>query len=356
MTTNSHDNFNSNQRWSEVLNLTRFTEQTGVPVLEWSHVRPLTHEQEAIGREQARLGFHPFAPWNLLAEDLKCQVIYGFGDSESIHTTERTFLHQFLFRPKFVRPPERDPKTAVYDRLKIGAKDNLFLEDVVTMDDLVDRYRTFSESMLLLSHTFKLKDPLGRRSWDAVGQHFHFTEKIDEYATRLVRNRAPESRDDGKFIAVHIRRGDIWQKCRHLQHSEGDPSLECTVPLGRYAEAVEKAQQWAAKNSGQESQQGGPKQHKRLPVLVTTDSTSKRDHDILARLGWRRLNHDRYTTEEEIGIFGPVVIDAWILANAEVMVGTKVSTMTRVASRRQWSWQGHDVLYPRTSPSWAPPV
>ncbi|KAG0043586.1 hypothetical protein BGZ83_011251 [Gryganskiella cystojenkinii] len=353
ITTNSHDKHNSNQRWSEYLNLTRFTETTGVQVVEWNDLRPLTTEQEAIGRERARLPIaHSYPLWDMLAEDVTCHVIYGYGGSEPLHATERTFLNQFLFRPKFVRPPERNPKTLVYDRLRIGAKDNLNMEDVVTMDDLVDRFWTLKdEGLLFLSHTFKLKDPLGPRSWGAVGQHLYFTEKVSEYAKRLIRNRAPETRTDGRYIAIHVRRGDIWQKCRTPSPSTDVTGLACIIPLGHYAEAVEKAQMSRGK-----IQEGSSSLSRPLPVLVTTDSISKKDHETMARLGWRRLNHDAYTTEQELGIFGPAMVDAWVLANAEVMVGTKVSTMTRVAARRQLSWHGHNALYPRTRPSWTPPV
>ncbi|KAG0207053.1 hypothetical protein BGX28_001596 [Mortierella sp. GBA30] len=336
--TNSHDKYNSNQRWSDFFDLARFSSLTGLNVVEWHDVRPLTKEQIEVGSRQARLGGKSYPLWNSLADNLTCQVIYGYGDSERLHSTELTFARQFLFKPQFVRPPPRKPNTTVYDRIKLGAKDNMNLEDIVTFDDLVDRYADNQDQLLFLSHAFKLKDPSGKAR-ESTGMHLHFLPSITEYSTRLIRHRAPETKENGgRYIAIHIRRGDIWQKCR--SQSE-EAMLKCIIPLGRYAESVEKARKLAGAN---------------LPVIVTTDSRSEEDHVTMARMGWRRLNHESYTTEQELGIFGPAMVDAAILADAEIMIGTFVSSMTRVAARRQKTWHQREVLYPRTTPSWSPTV
>ncbi|KAF9109989.1 hypothetical protein BGX27_006903 [Mortierella sp. AM989] len=333
ITTNSHDRHNSNQRWSEFFDFSRFRVLTGINLVEWNDIRPLTSEQIEVGRRKARLGGKAYPLWDSLAENLTCQVIYGFGDSERLHTTELTFSRQFLFRPQFVRPPARKPSTKTFDRTTIGAKDNINMEDIVTVDDLVDRYTDSKEHLLFLSHSFKLKDPLGRRSWQTAGRYLRFLPKVNDYAKRLIHHRAPEARETGKYIAVHLRRGDIWQKCRS-QSEEG--MLACITPLSFYADAVKKAYKTAGE---------------KLPVVVATDSNSEEDHITIAKLGWRRLNHELYTTEQELGIFGPALVDAAILADAEVMVGSYSSSMSRVAERRQMSWHNRTVIYPRTKKS-----
>ncbi|KAF9428652.1 hypothetical protein BGZ94_001573 [Podila epigama] len=335
---NSHDTHNSNQRWSDYFDLERFTATTGIPVVEWDDVRPLTKEQAYIGRQQAKLRRRSYGLWERLAEDLTCQVIYGFGASERLHTTEMTFLRQFLFRPTFVPPPPRVPGTIVYERTAIGVKDNSNMQDIVTMDDLVDRYKGQEDTQLLfLSHTFKLKDPIGDRTWQEAGQHLHFQRRVNEYAARLLRHRMPELGHQGRYIAIHIRRGDIWQKCRS---ATPEAMMACIPPLGHYAEAVETARALA--------------QEKRLPVIVATDSQSVEDHQTIARLGWRRLNHELYITEQELGVFGAAMVDAVILANADYFIGTEKSTMTKVAAQRQMSWHQRNTIYPRTQPSWVP--
>ncbi|KAF9578486.1 hypothetical protein BGW38_005687, partial [Lunasporangiospora selenospora] len=382
ITTNSHDAYNSNQRWSDFYDLPRFTATTGIAVTEWDDVRPLTPEQALIGRKQAQMGGKVYAPWDQLADDLQCQVIYGFGDSENLHTTEWTFARQFLFRPRFVRPPARKSWTKIYERKTINVKDNSNMDDIVVMDDLVDRYKDVNDPLLFLSHSFKLRDPEGKnRVWNEIGRHFYFVPKVMEYARHLIEHRVPgmtiprtrvsssnnngsnnvtrhvqgdeknqveESKNPlGRYIALHIRRGDIVQKCRSPgktgDNTEEDEALmmRCITPLGHFSETVERARSLA----------GGEK----LAVIVTTDSRTSEDHVTIARLGWRRLNHALYTTETELGIFGPAMVDAAILASAEYFVGTYKSTMTKIAAERQRSWYGREPLYPRTKPLWAPP-
>ncbi|KAF9311085.1 hypothetical protein BG003_007807 [Podila horticola] len=341
--TSSHDAHNSNQRWSDFFDLAQFTDLSGIPVVEWHDLRPLSQEQAYIGRQKAQLKKQPYELWDALAEDLPCQIVYGLGGSEPLHNTELTFARQFMFRPQFVDPPARDPRTVVYDREAIGIKDNSNMQDIVTVDDLVDRYSLTKgnreEPMLFLSHTFKLRDPIDKkRSWEHAGQHLHFRREVNEYAARLLRHRIPELGSQGRYIAIHLRRGDIWQKCRE---ADADAMMRCVTPLGHYAEAVETARAMA--------------QEKRLPVIVTTDSQSSEDHQTIAQLGWRRLNHELYITEQELGIFGAALVDAVILANADYFIGTYKSTMTKVAAQRQKSWYQRETLYPRTSPSWVPP-
>ncbi|KAG0006426.1 hypothetical protein BGZ65_008185 [Modicella reniformis] len=319
ITTNSHDKYNSNQRWSDFFDLARFTTLTGLNVVEWNDIRPLTQEQTQVGLQQAMMGGKPFPLWEALAENLTCQVVYGFGDSERLHTTEVTFARQFLLRPQFVRPPPRLAKTKVYDRRKI-AKDNTNMEDIVIINDFLDRYANNTDQLLFLSHAFKLKDPLMRRSWNEVARYLHFVPKVRAYAQRLIEHRAPETKRNGnRYIAIHVRRGDIWVKCAAKPPEE---MVDCVTPLGYYAEQLEKAYRIAGE---------------KLPVIVTTDSKSSEDRVKMAKLGWRRLDHTLYTTEDELGIFGPAMVDASILADAEIMIGSYSSSMSRVAERRQMS-------------------
>lgn len=301
--------------------------------MEWGDIRPLTREQTEVGLRQAQMSRRPFPLWGSLAENLTCQVIYGYGSDEPIRSSGLTFAQQFLLRLQHVRPPPRNPKTKVYNRQQIRVKDNTNMEDIVDVDDLLDRYANNTDQLLFLSHTYKLKDPVDRRAWFEVARHLYFGPKVMDYTKRLIEHRAPETKDDGKYIAIHIRRGDIWTKCAP---NPPEAMVNCIPPFGFYAEQVQKAYRIAGK---------------RLPVIVTTDSKSPEEHLTMIRLGWRRLNHELYTTEDELGVFGPAMVDAAILANAEVMIGSRASTMSRVAEQRQMSWHSRAVLYPDTTPS-----
>ncbi|KAG0345389.1 hypothetical protein BG004_003753 [Podila humilis] len=418
----SHDSHhNRNQRWSDFFDLVQFSTKTNIKIIEWDDLRPLTPEQSFIGQQKAKLSRkksnnnnNSYEPWDRLAEDLPCQIIYGFGGSEPLHSSELTFTRQFLFRPRFIAPPPpppprpgttQDSRTIVNDRAAIGVKDNDNPEDIVTMNDLIDRFSSHPNienehhddddssnnntagDLLFLSHTFKLRDPVqesnsiihhhhqkNNQIWEEIGQHLHFRRKVNEYAARLLRHRIPELGGHGRYIAIHIRRGDIWQKCRESSSSlstgggggggggegmattastppsttmltEADEDratmmMKCVTPFGHFAEAVERARGLAQEN--------------RLAVIVTTDSKSSEDHQTIARLGWRRLNHELYITEQELGVFGPAMVDAAILANADYFIGTYKSTMSKVAAQRQYSWHQREAMYPRTTPSWVP--
>ncbi|KAF9538074.1 hypothetical protein EC957_007263 [Mortierella hygrophila] len=361
--TTNHDKEVATQRWSDFFDLDRFTRLSGLKVVEWHDIRPLSPEHVHIGNKQVRSHGRNNPWWSELAETLTIHVTYGFGDSENIHTTERNFLRQFLLIPHYVRPPrahrsataegEEEEEEYIEDEVGMGdsasdraqsgtnaasSKDNNKKDDIFSLDDAVERFAEYKSQVVFLSHTYKLKDPQSPRSWRDIGQFMHFNDKVMDYARRIIRHRAPEviTETEGKYIAMHLRRGDIWMKCRT---KSAEQMMDCIPPLGHYAEMVD-----LARNA----------EGKRLPVLVTTDSKSEEDFSTMARLGWKRLNHDLYTTEQVLGIFGPAMVDAAILAEADYMVGTQVSTMTRIAARRQLTWHGHEPLYPRTTTSWTP--
>ncbi|KAG0208155.1 hypothetical protein BGX28_000770 [Mortierella sp. GBA30] len=403
---NTHDHENTHQRWSQFLDIPRFTELTGIQVLEWDSVRPLSPVQRQVGKDQALLGGvrgkdAETDAWRRVAENVTCQIIYGYGAPDlDINISARNFVWHFLFRPVFVRPPPKKPETPEYDRTKI-ATDNRHKEDLVVMDDLVARYRDYDDvadglnkqegsqrhQILFLSNTFKIKDPFHEnRYWREAGRHMHFLPQLMEYATmqvnqvvaadkgiEIVPNDDPEE-DESKtamhpteadseerkrqeehqrqqqeeevthtsnitapqsrvpHIAVHLRRGDIGKKC-----SEQDQA-SCLLPFSMYEEAVDRARVVALK--------AGVTSH--LPVIVTTDSDSEDDFQKIRKLGWHRLDHEKSGTKKTWGSFGPAMVDAGILAHADVFIGSGKSTMTRIAAARQKAWYHRDTLYPQT--------
>ncbi|KAF9938420.1 hypothetical protein BGZ67_000191 [Mortierella alpina] len=407
---NIHDHENTHQRWSQFLDLPRFTELTGIQVVEWDTVRPLSHSHHQIGKDQAVWGARhkqsETEAWSQVAQNVTCQIIYGYGAPDlDVNISARYFAWHFLFRLDFVRPPAKKPETPVYDRTTV-APDNRHEDDLVVMDDLVARYRDYDDEttgrlqsqehdlqqdyqILFLSHAFKIKDPFhSNRYWSEVGRHMHFVPQLMEYATmrvnqevagdkgiEVVPNNDPEE-DETKatvrtsvgtgsetqspqdlkqqedevevtqtanitapqtrvpHIAVHLRRGDIFKKC-----SEKDRA-SCLLPFAMYEEAVERARVAAVK--------AGETSH--LPVIVTTDTDSEDDFEKIRELGWHWLDHTKYDTKKTWGSFGPAMVDAGILAHADVFVGNGKSTMSRIAAARQKSWYHRETLYPRTEP------
>ncbi|KAG0328233.1 hypothetical protein BG000_000566 [Podila horticola] len=344
---NTHDHDNTHQSWSRYFDFKRFSNLTGIPVVEWDTVRPLNAAQTRVGRERALGGAHT-EEWQALSTNMTCQIIYGYGSPDKeINNSARYFVYHFFLNLIFQSPPPLAPGARVYDH-KQYAKDELNQESLVIMEDLIERYAGFDDQMLLLSNTFKIKDPQNRY-WRTIGQHLHFEPILAKYARERVMNEIrddsgaepekavdPESADQEQvdripYIAVHLRRGDIMSKC-----APGEERTHCEVPISSYAEVVERVR--------------AERKHK-WPVVVTTDSDSVEELEEMESLGWHRIDHAEDDAHEVLGAFGPAFVDASILAHADVFLGSARSTMSRVAANRQQSWYHRNTIYPQAPAS-----
>ena len=75
-------------------------------------------------------------------------------------------------------------------------------------------------------------------------------------------------------------------------------------------------------------------------VLVTSDETDAAWWaDVRAR-GWRGIDHAAAHTEERLGRWYPVLVDAAALARADGFVGTAGSTYSSLSARRVGEWRG----------------
>ncbi|KAG0202631.1 hypothetical protein BGX31_003556, partial [Mortierella sp. GBA43] len=353
---NAHDHDNTHQRWSRYFDMPKFMNLTGVPVEEWDLVRPLTAAQRQVGRDQVEWaqthGGGESEAWAKVAENVTCQIIYGYG-SPRVGTNQsgRLFAWHFLLRMIYKFPPPLQPGMKTWDNVKVSGGQAI-QEDLVTIEDLVQRYKDNQDQLLLLSHTFKVRDPdtAGGIYWTEMGAHVHFIPQLMEYATARVNevakgdqgiitvpNDDPEEKPDPllngadmegnddllgpgvenpnedatesgdtfnpeamnitapttriPYIAVHLRRGDIGAKCNAANMEK------CMIPFTVYADAVARART-AAANRGLIA---------RLPVVVTTDTQDEKDFQEIAALGWHRLDHDKFGTNGLWGAFGPAM-------------------------------------------------
>ncbi|KAF9992673.1 hypothetical protein BGZ79_002788, partial [Entomortierella chlamydospora] len=368
-----HDHDNTHQRWASLFNIPRFTHLTGIPVLAWDQVRPLTPAQRKVGRDQAVYGTYldlsiQTEEWARVAENLTCEIIVNYGTpGNPINHSGMNFLWHFLFRPIPKQPP-----------MKNEGENGLYV-----LDDIVTAYADNQDQLLVLSNAYKVRDDAhGSRLWDEIGSNLHFVPELMEYATLRVNEesrgdwgiealvdddpeekpRSPEDEDiepiippnmnpnatesgvtldlslsnmtapltRTPYIAIHLRRGDIWEKCK------GKDMTRCLIPFDTYVDAVARARTNAAARG----------LHSRLPVIVTTDTTSEDDLRTIEQLGWHRMDHAKYGTAKLWGPFGEAMVDAAVLAHADEFVGSPMSTMTRIAARRQKSWYNRGMIYP----------
>ncbi|KAG0328508.1 hypothetical protein BG000_000461 [Podila horticola] len=398
ITSNKHDHQLTFQGWSAYFDIPRFELLTGVRVKEWVDAKPLTEKDIAIGVDVARR--HKISPkWDSLAENITCQITHGFG---SLQGVGKTFASLFLLRVSFVEPP---PRPSVYLENDAATKAIYSSSGLSLLSDIIDRYRYSEEKSLYLSHTYGLKGSPTVRPWKEIGQHIHFKQEVVDLALHLVQSlqtptspntnttmpspshnatpspshatpspshatpsppsslsdtnttettthllpsqkvlpsapqaqSAPEPATTRPYIAVHLRRSDIVNKCVNRKIGITQEAIDaCSPSISRYAIEVEKARVELRARTAVDPL-----------VVVTTDTSAQEDLDAIVALGWHRMDHVQAQTNQKLGLFGAAMVDAAILAHADALVGTEMSTMSQIAEIRQRSWFQRGTLYPR---------
>ncbi|KAF9966691.1 hypothetical protein BGZ70_001590 [Mortierella alpina] len=375
ITSNKHDHQFTFQKWSTYFDIPRFEQLTGLQVKEWPDLKHLTEAEMAVGIERARQS-HPKPPllaeWNSLAENITCQVTKDFNTLEGV---ARIFAHLFLLRVSFVDPPPPSPLS----------HPTPMPESMVSLCDIRERYQNSPERSLYFSHTFGLKGSSLIRPFDDIGRHIYFRPEIVDRARQMVQAFAetaqpsptspPPSPSSSSFssssspassassassaaapaapaaapspskntaprpyIAIHLRRDDIINKCIDRKtHTVHTPIQHCMPSMDQYAAMVAKARQRLQLRTSLEPL-----------VIVMTDTTSEQDLKAIDAYGWHRMDHDQQpdSPTRQLGVFGPAMVDAAILAYADELIGTQVSTMSAIAQARRRSWFGQDTLYP----------
>ncbi|CAO3572880.1 unnamed protein product [Mortierella alpina] len=350
ITSNKHDRQRTFQKWSNYFDIPRFEQLSGVRVKEWPDIKHLSEKEINIGIEATRHR-EPPVEWDALAENITCQVTRGFNVLEGV---PRLFSQLFLLRVSFIEPPspqslhQHENTIAITNTNTNSTESNSSTPpELSLLSDIRDRYQDSKESILYFSHTYSLKGSGTIRPFDEVGQYIYFKSGIVDLARQLVQsflNPSPSSSPQptpsgvamSPYIAIHLRRDDIIFNCVNRKTGIAfRPIEECTPSIQHYAAAVDKARDRLRLRTSLEAL-----------VLVMSDTTSKQDIDAIHAMGWHRMDHDRMAIETQLGVFGAAMVDAAILAHADELVGTRMSTMSFLAQVRQKSWFGRDTLYP----------
>ncbi|KAF9426569.1 hypothetical protein BGZ94_006333 [Podila epigama] len=320
ITASSHDKSKQNQPWSKFLDLDRFTALTGIRVVEFHQLR----DQE-------------------LAEmsSLQCGITCGFGSKRDIDFTAKGFLKQWKF-DLTLTPLSQDANK---------------LQDVASLlrAKKEDRY-------LCISNTYKIavKD---KKEWERFGQHLHFTQDLEEFVQSFLDknlglpDRSGQDGEDGEasegkrsgYIAIHARRGDFFQYCS--SSFPGEKFKHCFPSTDEFAERVDQIQtrlnpslsSSSSSSSSFTSDSDGLQDM--LPVFVATNERRPEELKRFADLGWQYLDHDAMGTVDALGIFGPMMVDQVFMAHAQVLVGVRMSTFSRVGALRQQDWHQRTVEY-----------
>ncbi|KAJ7125778.1 hypothetical protein C8R43DRAFT_1075303 [Mycena crocata] len=162
-------------------------------------------------------------------------------------------------------------------------------------------------------------------AWRFVGRHMHWTPKIELLAQTYLRRAFGLSLTEPipPYISIHVRRGDFKEWCK-----KGTPADRCYAPLSTYARRVEevRAEILTTKNITVDR------------VIMTSDEKSSDWWEDVRALGWHSADHNR--TAATYGKWYPVFIDAAIQSGSIGLVGTELSTVSKIAYKRIRSWHG----------------
>lgn len=303
ITASSHDKSKQNQPWSKFLDLDRFQELTGAKVVEFHKLRDVE-----------------------LAEfsQLQCGITCGFGSQRTIDFTAKGFLKQWKLNVTL--------NALSVDTNKIN-----------TITKILAPHRR--DKYICISNTYKISVP-DKSEWERFGQHLHFTQELEDFVQAFLDKNLekPEAVYDPKtrttivptqkYIAIHARRGDFAKYCQ--DNFKGPKMIHCLPSTEDFAERIDVIQ---ARLNPAGSLKGI------LPVFVATNERRPEELKKFADLGWSYLDHDLMGTADQLGVFGPMMVDQVFMAHAQALVGIQMSTFSRVGALRQRDWHNRKMEY-----------
>lgn len=297
--------------------------------------------------------------WADFAEDMPCTPNGKIGVNDK--NLYDHFRPQFLLKFKATVPKE--------DTTQGTSTEYDFARDVLLKDNSEK-----PEMWKCLSSPYFLGGPeVSDRSWDEVGLHLRFNSRIegmvDDILDKLIGTvpASPSSsssavdveptRRHPEFIIIHLRRGDIVNKCK-----PGVPESKCIVQIEQIAEKVDEIekQRRIKALSGTSDSNTNEQILQRLPVLVTTNEKRPEELSKLEKLGWIMLDHGdeqhdaqgkvveskttKLGTFSSLGPYWPPMLDAVLLTRGDYLIGMKNSRMSQLAVQRGSAWHGHKTM------------
>ncbi|KAF9127811.1 hypothetical protein BGX30_014629 [Mortierella sp. GBA39] len=378
---NSHIRTWAGPRYSQFYDLGSFTQKSGIPVLEWHDIK-MTPENVPGG-----FGHQ----WEEFSEDFPCTPNGGIGLGDT--SLYDKFRQQFLL--KYVKTIAADDKTEGKSTDYKYARDVL-LKDTTTTAPAAGTAPPPNGEIAIdpnmwkcLSCPYFLGGPdVGPRTWAEVGVFLRFNEKIEAMVDDILdvllgpaiegepattagpvvgstSNTHKAFRPHPQFIIVHLRRGDIVNKC-----PAGMAEKDCIVQIEAIADKIdeiEKVRRTAAlaalkktMTDDDPASDGRNYVHKRLPVLVTTNEQRREELDKIDRLDWILLDHGedekdekgqvkpsmtkKLGTELRFGPWYPPMLDAVLLTRGDYLIGMANSRMSILATQRGAAWHNHHTM------------
>ncbi|BGP42713.1 hypothetical protein JCM10449v2_006725 [Rhodotorula kratochvilovae] len=349
---------------SSFYDLARFWQESHIPAVEFSQVKPLDIEGTRPQNEhlacwsvqELLLGFANLEAWSFDVHDIWIDhwplppLARGLGGFDVAFDALRLFdfdvgaKQRWIERVQRESLPQKAPANATEpfkgDKAK-NVKNGFDPAHAAPPDDQV---MCFDNTLFLgpvmfpelaitarpLEHTV----PGEGLSWINVGQYLRFNERVeslaDEYLMRLFDVSTPEKVPP--FITIHLRRGDFKE-------------FTGLTALDKYVAALERVRTALQARLDDPDGWTGPgrsafRRFGRLKaqdyaVVTTTDERGDTPFvQSVRKLGWKVLDHDAFETKEKLGGWWPTMLDGAILARGRSFVGTHASTFSHLAGLR----------------------
>ncbi|KAF9178060.1 hypothetical protein BGZ51_008162 [Haplosporangium sp. Z 767] len=366
------------QPWSTYFDLGTFMDLTGVKVIELHELRE--PDMMIMGAT---------------AEPLSCHVTCGVGSLRPLDFTAKEFLEQWKFDLSIRSPQQLEDETTEYGELApaLRAYDseqmlcitNSFKVSVPMKEDweLYGQYLYFTPTMERFFGGVLQK--LGAENPQKQQQQNEGKEEGEQYtqddedsqSTTTTTNTIHENNRDFMNSALTPNR-DLYAFQKNNGPSNEPPrtvdnaldnamTATTSTPLlatpfiaihaRRGAEYIDYCQQnfqHALHTCLPTTQELASALHtlllanpslRGLPVYVCTDEDRPRELAAFRLLGWQVLNHEELRSKERLGVFGAKMMEQMVMAQAEVLIGVRTSTFSRVSSYRQEDWYGRKVVF-----------
>ncbi|KAF9944799.1 hypothetical protein BGZ70_004336, partial [Mortierella alpina] len=375
ITASSHDKSKQNQPWSSYFDLDTFMYLTGVKVVEFHDLR----EPDRIAA----------------AESLKCHITCGVGSLRPLDFSAKEFLKQWKFDLSMspleiettefnelvpaLRNMENEQMLCLTHGYKIAvpkeeewdlygryfyftpAVERFFagVLDKMAADDLQQTQMSMKQRFMDEHSDQPINEQLRPDSTQQEQQrredeHENSENSHDIHSSGLMNsaivtdtdlyedshrqvtkdkseiqiNNTP-IRSHGPFISIHVRRGDFIDYCQqHFQHA-----LQTCLPTTQ--ELASTLQDLLIADP---SLRG-------LPVYVSTNEDRPEELAQFRYLGWHVLDHQRMGSREKLGVFGAMMMDQIFMAQAQVLIGVRTSTFSKVGAYRQEDWYGRKAVF-----------
>ncbi|KAF7314947.1 hypothetical protein MIND_00008700 [Mycena indigotica] len=311
----------TNLPFKDVFDLPRFTELSGVQVVQWADVKNASSDEAELDS----LGC-----WNLdqanvnnkgphvkkTPEQLKIDISYSIAPYWVKQYPEQPGNEHVRLSQLVALSFPRTYRKSIQSQKPVKSS---ILQLEVTPDDHLMCFDYLFTTCENSAHDIWMDYS---STWRQIGQYLHFHPKIERLAQEYLRKilDVAVGEDIPPYIAVHVRHGDFEDWCNGLSRED------CFAPLSTYRHRVQQLQARLLEEKGVSVEH----------VVMTSDEVSEEWWAEVASYGWARPDHT--TTKDEHGPWYTVLIDNAIQGLGHGVVGTKFSTVSSIAAKRVESW------------------